>query len=273
MRKLLALALLFTGFATVTPAQQRGAAAPAVHAPVMHAMPPATVSGGHVAPMHVPSSPRTGTPPRPVAPGNPVGTHRSTNHNGNFPQPYHSWNNAANTIRRNYCSGQPLNNYAGNPVPGFGFDFVHFFAVHPNWNTCSQGFNNGQISWLGGGYGYGMPYPYYSQPAQNDNQENASNDQQQDSNRQAAAQESYSSRQSSYTYSPAEPIAEFIFVKRDGSTFNAVAFTLLKDKIRYVTKDGVRRTVPLDSLDLEATQKSNEERGTAIEFPGLSHAA
>ena len=267
MRKLLVLVLLFIGFAAVTHAQQHGAAAPAVHAPVMHAMPPAAVSGGHVAPMRAPSSPRPGSHAHPAAP---VSTHRNTNHNG-LPQPYHSWNNAANTIRRNYCSGQPLNNYAGNPVPGFGFDYEHFFAVHPNWNTCHQG-SNAVVSWLGGGYGYGLPYPYYSQAAQNDNEENA-NDQPQEPNRQAAAQETYSSRQSSYSYSPAEPIAEFVFVKRDGSTFNAVAYTLLKDKIRYVTKDGVRRTVPLDSLDLEATQKSNEERGTTIEFPGLAHAA
>lgn len=264
MRKLLVLGLLFIGLATAAPAAQRGAAATAAHPPVMHAMPPAAVSGGHVAPMRAASSPHPGTHPRPV-------THRSTNHNGSFPQPFHSWNNASNTIRNNFCSGQPLNNYAGNPIPGFGFDYEHFFAVHPNWNTCHQG-SNAVISWLGGGYGYGLPYPYSQPTSDNGNEDNASNDRQ-DSNRQVYAQAPSYSQQSSYTYSPAEPVAEFVFVKRDGSTFNAVAYTLLKDKIRYVTKDGVRRTVPLDSLDLEATQKSNEERGTTIEFPGLTHAA
>ena len=202
----------------------------------------------------------------------PVTSHNSVNRSG-YPQPHHSWNNASDTIRNNYCSGQPLNNYSENPIPGFGFDYEHFYAVHPNWNTCHQG-SNSQISWLGGGYGgYGMPYPYYSATgSQEGAQQNDSNDRQ-DSNRQVYAQNPSYSRQNSYTYSPAEPVAEFVFVKRDGSTFNAVAYTLLKDKLRYVTKDGLRRTVPLDSLDLEATQKSNEERGTTIDFPGISHSA
>jgi hypothetical protein len=62
-------------------------------------------------------------------------------------------------------------------------------------------------------------------------------------------------------------------VKRDGTTFNAVAYTLLKGKLQYVTKEGLRRTVSIDSLDLGATQKSNEDRGTTIDFSGLPHSA
>jgi hypothetical protein len=190
---------------------------------------------------------------------------REWNHN-------HNDRNAGNRIRNTYCSGQPLNNYLGNPVPGFGFDYEHFFAVHPNWNVCNQLSSGGLFGYPYGG-GYYVPYYPEGAQAQQGGQENASNEQ--DSSRQIAVQDSTppsSARQSSYSYSPAEPVAEFVFVKRDGSTFNAVAFTLLKDKIRYVTRDGLRRTVPLDSLDLEATQKTNEERGTTIELPGLSHA-
>ena len=41
----------------------------------------------------------------------------------------------------------------------------------------------------------------------------------------------------------------------------------MKDKLQYVTKDGMRRTATLDSLDLDATQKINEQLGNTINLP------
>jgi hypothetical protein len=265
MRNILILGLLSIGMATLAAAGQRGTAAPAAPPPAMHAMPAAQAPGAHAVPMHPASAAHPGT--HPVTPGmTPVLSHK--NHNGHNQGSNNG--NTARTIRNNYCSNQALS--SGYPVPGAGFDYEHFFAVHPGYNICNQG-SNGVIPYLGGGY---YPIPYTSQsPSQEAEQENTSN-QQPDSNRLTYAQDSAasaSSRSSSNTYSPTEPVAEFVFVKRDGSTFYAVAYILLKDKVQYVTKEGLRRSVALDSLDLDATQKFNEERGNTVNLPNLSHPA
>ncbi len=69
---------------------------------------------------------------------------------------------------------------------------------------------------------------------------------------------------------PAEPpreIPEFVFVRRDGKMLFAVAYLWEKDHLEYITRDGVRRTIGLDALDLEATKRFNEERGLAFRLP------
>jgi hypothetical protein len=68
-------------------------------------------------------------------------------------------------------------------------------------------------------------------------------------------------------YAPAKPVNEFVFVKRDGTRIFAVAYSLMKDKLQYVTKEGLRRTLTLDTLDYEATEKDNEERGNTVNLP------
>lgn len=65
-----------------------------------------------------------------------------------------------------------------------------------------------------------------------------------------------------------QALAEFVFVNRDGTKFNAVAYSFVNDKLQYVTKEGVRRTESIDSLDLDATQKLNEQLGNTINLPG-----
>lgn len=69
---------------------------------------------------------------------------------------------------------------------------------------------------------------------------------------------------------PAEPpreIPEFVFVRRDGKMLFAVAYLWEKDHLEYITRDGVRRTIGLDALDLEATKRFNEERGLTFRLP------
>lgn len=266
MRKVLVFGLLSLGVATLVSAAQRG---PGVPAPAMHAMPAAPMAGGHAVPMHSPTVVHPGT--HPVNPGmTPVLSQRPTNHNGHNTgfhngQGFHNNGNpskTARTVRDNFCSTQPLNNFGANPTPGFGFDYEHFFAVHPTWNTCSQ-FSGSVVPWYGYGGGY-YPYPYTAQETE---QENTSNEQP-ESNRVVyvpappAAPSSPSS-----TYTPTEPVAEFVFVKHDGSTFFAVAYSWNKDKLQYVTKEGLRRTTGIDTLDLAATERMNEERGNIVNLP------
>ena len=60
---------------------------------------------------------------------------------------------------------------------------------------------------------------------------------------------------------------EYVFVRQDGSLIFAVAYSLINDRLQYVTAEGLRRTIPLNTLDLSATQQFNEQRGVSIRLP------
>jgi len=60
---------------------------------------------------------------------------------------------------------------------------------------------------------------------------------------------------------------EFVFVRRDGTVFFAVAYAWEKGTLRYITSQGLRRTVTQDTLDLDATRQFNEQRGLNFHSP------
>jgi len=62
-------------------------------------------------------------------------------------------------------------------------------------------------------------------------------------------------------------VGEFILVGRDGSQIPAVAFTRQNDRIVYVTRQGTRRSMGITELDPDATIRINEERGTSLQLP------
>ena len=70
-----------------------------------------------------------------------------------------------------------------------------------------------------------------------------------------------------HSSAPTEPDSEYVFVRRDGTVFFAVAFTFDGTDLRYVTQDGLGQTIPLASLDLVATQQFNEQRGLSPRLP------
>lgn len=65
---------------------------------------------------------------------------------------------------------------------------------------------------------------------------------------------------------PLPDVGQFTLVLRDGTKIEAVAFTRRSDSIVYITADGSRRTLAASSLDSEATQRVNQERGTALDL-------
>ena len=65
----------------------------------------------------------------------------------------------------------------------------------------------------------------------------------------------------------AVPQSEYVFVRRDGTLIFAVAYSWINDRLQYVSEEGMRRTVPLNTLDLDATQQFNEQRGVPIQRP------
>jgi len=60
---------------------------------------------------------------------------------------------------------------------------------------------------------------------------------------------------------------EFVFVRRDGTVFFAVAYTWDRGTLRYITPQGLRHTVTKDALDLDATREFNEQRGMNFRLP------
>jgi len=60
---------------------------------------------------------------------------------------------------------------------------------------------------------------------------------------------------------------EFVFVRRDGTVFFAVAYAWEKGTLRYITSQGLRHTVAQGALDLEATRQFNEQRGLIFRSP------
>jgi hypothetical protein len=57
---------------------------------------------------------------------------------------------------------------------------------------------------------------------------------------------------------------EFVFVRRDGRVFFAVAYAWENETLRYVTNEGLRHSVARETLDLNATQQFNEQRGLSF---------
>jgi hypothetical protein len=273
MRKVLLVGLLFA-FSSFVSAEQHVSQAPAV-APPVHPAP--MVAAPHAPPMaHAPAVAHA-----------PVASHPSVSH---VPTQYHSGahvaaSNARATVPPHHTvltSSYPhrpsrtygQNGYLGNNLfannsffsqcsgaPGLGFDYTHFFATHPNCNNTIFG---GLVLPFFGGGGFYTPFPYYdNSQAQPQQQQNEANNTQ--SKEQSGESSETADAQEAHYFTP--PVSDYVFVKRDGTKIFAVAYSLTKDKLQYVTKEGLRRTVSLDSLDYEATEKSNEERGNIINLP------
>jgi hypothetical protein len=66
---------------------------------------------------------------------------------------------------------------------------------------------------------------------------------------------------------PQVNVPEYVFVRRDGTVFFAVAYSWEQGALRYISSEGTRRSVSRDTLDLKATQQFNEERGLTFRSP------
>jgi hypothetical protein len=61
-------------------------------------------------------------------------------------------------------------------------------------------------------------------------------------------------------------VGEFVLVRRDGGILFASAFSVVRDQLRYITPEGIRRSVAMADLDAAATQQMNEARGTTVQL-------
>jgi hypothetical protein len=261
MRRTILVLLFSSTLPFIGQAQQRGAGAmPAMSgARAFVAAAPRVVA--HPAPV------RTSIASRTVTRSTPVGTHLSA-----APRTAHptGWNHT--TTRGTNFPTDPVFPNGGfstddNPVPGLGFDYPHFFAVHPNAGRHHFRHDPGfVIPFIDGGF-Y-MPVPSYadqSAPAPESEENVAAN---QAAAEQPAARDSDNNWRSRMRSEPLPPEqTEYVFVRQDGSLIFAVAYSLINDRLQYVTAEGLRRTIPLNTLDFAATQQFNEQRGVSIRLP------
>jgi hypothetical protein len=157
-----------------------------------------------------------------------------------------------------------------NNVPGLGFDFPHLAAVNPRHGR-RRGFFGGDVPFgFGGGFLMSPEIVVENPQAVEEAQQAAPED-----STQANAIGVDGARDSQRTYvprtnPPPEPpvdTSEYVFVRRDGGLLFAVAYSWDNGTLRYVTRDGVRKTVTQDALDMIATQQFNEQRGLSFRVP------
>jgi hypothetical protein len=277
MRRILAMPVLFFSFSCgvfaqhaglagapgMMPAQGARVASPIMPGGVRPAMPMASASAIHPAP-HV----ATGAPGvHHIAPTM-TGTHGTA-----LRAPSSSTSPRAHML----TGGNPRQNatnvdefgasFAADQlnVPGLGFDYVHFAAVHPN--AGKNHFDNGLVMpFLGGGI-Y-VPAPYYAeQPAAPAAVESPAPETSEATEGSSDVDASAATSVAPRNTPKLEPSSEYVFVRRDGTVFFAVAYSLNAGNLQYVTKEGLRRSVPLSTLDLDATQQFNEQRGVTVRLP------
>lgn len=176
--------------------------------------------------------------------------------------------------------GDGSNSFDGSSdlaVPGLGFDYVHYAATHPQQARRRNPGNpeNGSVIPIFGGAYYpsyspvidepaaqppvdqpGEPQPQYNQPPPSRRQPST----------QLAEVPAPPAEHLPAPYPPADS-DEYVFVRRDGTVFFAVAYLWDLKTLRYITRQGLRKSISSDSLDLDATHQFNEQRGLAFHLP------
>ena len=158
-------------------------------------------------------------------------------------------------------------------VPGLGFDYPHVAATRPGGvngrHHHRDGRNDGAVLFPFFGGGYFVPtgsdvmadYGAEGQVAEDAEDEEAA-----PAERTARAH-NVDRLAALGPPAPQQDVPEYIFVRRDGTVFFAVAYTWESESLRYVSSEGLSRSVARDTLDLNATQQFNEQRGMAFRSP------
>lgn len=179
---------------------------------------------------------------------------------------------AAGTPTRSISGASGLTNLpvfssAAN-VPGLGFDYPHLAAVNPQHGRGRSGF--GQTVPFGyGGFLFSSPEivvenPQAVEEAQQGPPDETANSVATDDGR--GPDRPFFSRTSPAQEPPVDA-SEYVFVRRDGGLLFAVAYSWDNGTLHYVTRDGVRKSVTQDALDMDATQQFNEQRGLSFRVP------
>jgi hypothetical protein len=160
-------------------------------------------------------------------------------------------------------------------VPGLGFDYPHLAAVNPRNGRDHDGFGENAPFGFGGLLFSSPEVVVENPPVVDEGQQAAPQDNGAanpvDFDNARASERPYVARTDVPRTAPApEPpvdTSEYVFVRRDGGLLFAVAYSWDNGTLRYVTRDGVRKSVTVESLDINATQQFNEQRGLSFRVP------
>src|SRR5229473_464011 len=158
------------------------------------------------------------------------------------------------------------------PVPGLGFDMTHLAATRGP-EAVGAGRHRRQepilFPFIDGGF-FLLSSPVVAEEAaapEAPQEENAESDVAEAPRRARAMQPAPAPSQVEEASAVPRQTAEFVFVRRDGTVFFAVAYAWENGTLRYVTSEGMRRSVARETLDLNATQQFNEQRGLNFQLP------
>ena len=255
--------MLLAGLVVLLPAglraQGRGAMAPVSHVGAM--APRAVMSAPHAMPMQGMPGPRMVARGGTVRPRSGMPAVRNTRgpvtSRRRFDRRFDNEDNG----RRPGC----------NSAPGLGFDAVHQAAI------CGSGTGFGGRGFAGSSFfpffdgGFflpGSPATLEDSSAAEPAQPEGTDAEVRETRRHRAAQPLTEPTSTVETSNAAATDNEgFVFVRRDGTLFFAVGYTWENGTLRYVTEQGLRRTVTQDALDLDATRQFNEQRGLNFRLP------
>jgi hypothetical protein len=153
-------------------------------------------------------------------------------------------------------------------APGLGFDETHFAATHPRrfGRHRHDLFNSGFFPFFDGGFILPTPVVVEQAPA-NEVQEEIVEPEPQERAQRVRTRESAPIVSQEPAPGPQRESEQYVFVRRDGTVFFAVAYSWDSGMLRYVTQEGLRKSVAGDALDLGATQQFNEQRGLSFHVP------
>jgi hypothetical protein len=153
-------------------------------------------------------------------------------------------------------------------APGLGFDEAHFAATHPRRFDRHRHdlFNSGFFPFFDGGFILPTPVVVEQAPA-NEVQEEIVEPEPQERAQRVRTRESAPIVSQEPAPGPQRESEQYVFVRRDGTVFFAVAYSWDSGMLRYVTQEGLRKSVAGDALDLGATQQFNEQRGLSFHVP------
>jgi hypothetical protein len=185
--------------------------------------------------------------------------------------------NGARIIHRNNSTNFAFNGTDLQDVPGLGFDYPHLAAISGNRRMHGNRFLGG-VPFGFGGFLLGPSViqedgpVVESQPG--DAQSSATEEQAvaedappvQRSPRRARSPRRMEPEADSAPTPPRDD-EQYVFVRRDGSLVFAVAYAWESGTLRYITPDGLRRSIGRDALDIDATQQFNEQRGLNFRAP------
>jgi hypothetical protein len=191
------------------------------------------------------------------------------------------YNGSASARTRQFRStrGAGLDFSEDSNVPGLGFDAVHVAATRGNRGGGGRDRDHGR----GRGNEFGVLFPFfdgggYYVPTGPDISGDVPGDGQAvddaedqgpgpDDRPYDRAPRGNVNRPPTEQPGPQANVPEYVFVRRDGTVFFAVAYSWDQGSLRYISSEGTRRSVSRDTLDLKATQQFNEERGLTFRSP------